>query len=138
MCYLQSAIRLKPEFTDAYNNMASALVQKGLIPQAMECYMQALRLDSSLVFLLPSLFFNLFLFRLMSIIIWGTYGEPKATSVSKLLKNAFLKLLDSIICMHLHGEDLVTFSVKLVTIPMPSAVMKYSFFLFFKKRIFKY
>lgn len=37
---LQSALRLKPYFTDAYNNMASALVQKGLIPEAMDCYMQ--------------------------------------------------------------------------------------------------
>ena len=45
----QSAIRLKPAFTDAYNNMASALVQKGLIPQAMECYMTALRMDPLLV-----------------------------------------------------------------------------------------
>ena len=48
VCF-QSAIRLKPGFTDAYNNMASALVQKGLIPQAMECYMTALRLDPNLV-----------------------------------------------------------------------------------------
>jgi hypothetical protein len=38
--YYQSALRLKPYFTDAYNNMASALVQKGLIPEAMDCYMQ--------------------------------------------------------------------------------------------------
>jgi hypothetical protein len=37
---LQSALHLKPYFTDAYNNMASALVQKGLIPEAMDCYMQ--------------------------------------------------------------------------------------------------
>ena len=47
--HLQSALRLKPFFTDAYNNMASALVQKGLIPQAMECYMSALRINPNLV-----------------------------------------------------------------------------------------
>jgi tetratricopeptide (TPR) repeat protein len=46
---VQSALRLKPFFTDAYNNMASALVQKGLIPQAMECYMSALRINPNLV-----------------------------------------------------------------------------------------
>lgn len=46
---MQSAIRLKPAFTDAYNNMASALVQKGLIPQAMECYVTALSYDQTLV-----------------------------------------------------------------------------------------
>jgi tetratricopeptide (TPR) repeat protein len=47
--YYQSALRLKPYFTDAYNNMASALVHKGLIPQAMECYMTALRINPGLV-----------------------------------------------------------------------------------------
>lgn len=41
----QSALTLKPGFTDAYNNMASALVQKGCIPQAMDCYAAALRID---------------------------------------------------------------------------------------------
>ena len=46
---LQSALRLKPTFTDAYNNMASALVQKGLIPQAVECYNAALQINPSLV-----------------------------------------------------------------------------------------
>jgi protein O-GlcNAc transferase len=47
--YYQSALRLKPFFTDAYNNMASALVAKGLIPEAMDCYMQALRVNPRLV-----------------------------------------------------------------------------------------
>ena len=46
---LQSALTLKPTFTDAYNNMASALVQKGCIPQAMECYAAALRIDPNVV-----------------------------------------------------------------------------------------
>lgn len=46
---LQSALRLKPSFTDAYNNMASALVQKGLIPQAVECYNAALQINPNLV-----------------------------------------------------------------------------------------
>ena len=46
---VQSALRLKPNFTDAYNNMASALVQKGLIPQAVECYNAALQINPSLV-----------------------------------------------------------------------------------------
>lgn len=46
---LQSALRLKPTFTDAYNNMASALVQKGLIPQAVECYNAALQINPNLV-----------------------------------------------------------------------------------------
>ena len=50
----QSALTLKPSFTDAYNNMASALVQKGCIPQAMECYAAALRIDPNVVRLLPS------------------------------------------------------------------------------------
>jgi hypothetical protein len=45
----QTALRLKPFFTDAYNNMASALVQKGLIPQAMDCYMAALKINPNLV-----------------------------------------------------------------------------------------
>lgn len=47
--YVQSALRLKPSFTDAYNNMASALVQKGLIPQAVECYNAALQINPNLV-----------------------------------------------------------------------------------------
>jgi hypothetical protein len=47
--FLQSALTLKPTFTDAYNNMASALVQKGCIPQAMECYAAALRIDPNVV-----------------------------------------------------------------------------------------
>jgi tetratricopeptide (TPR) repeat protein len=46
---LQSALRLKPTFTDAYNNMASALVQKGLIPAALQCYKTALACDPNLV-----------------------------------------------------------------------------------------
>ena len=46
---LQSALRLKPTFTDAYNNMASALVQKGLIPAALQCYNTALACDPNLV-----------------------------------------------------------------------------------------
>ena len=46
---MQSALRLKPSFTDAYNNMASALVQKGLIPQAVECYNAALQINPKLV-----------------------------------------------------------------------------------------
>lgn len=46
---MQSALRLKPSFTDAYNNMASALVQKGLIPQAVECYNAALQINPNLV-----------------------------------------------------------------------------------------
>lgn len=46
---LQSALRLKPYFTDAYNNMASALVHKGLIPAAMDCYISALRINPNLV-----------------------------------------------------------------------------------------
>lgn len=45
----QSALRLKPYFTDAYNNMASALVHKGLIPAAMDCYVSALRINPGLV-----------------------------------------------------------------------------------------
>lgn len=45
----QSALTLKPGFTDAYNNMASALVQKGCIPQAMDCYAAALRIDPNVV-----------------------------------------------------------------------------------------
>ena len=48
-CRVQSALRLKPSFTDAYNNMASALVQKGLIPQAVECYNAALQINPNLV-----------------------------------------------------------------------------------------
>lgn len=57
---MQSALRLKPSFTDAYNNMASALVQKGLIPQAVECYNAALQINPNLVcvpsaFAVPSL-----------------------------------------------------------------------------------
>ena len=46
---LQSALRLKPTFTDAYNNMASALVQKGLIPAALQCYQTALAVNPNLV-----------------------------------------------------------------------------------------
>ena len=46
---MQSALRLKPMFTDAYNNMASALVQKGLIPAALQCYNTALACDPNLV-----------------------------------------------------------------------------------------
>ena len=46
---IQSALRLKPMFTDAYNNMASALVQKGLIPAALQCYNTALACDPNLV-----------------------------------------------------------------------------------------
>ena len=46
---MQSALRLKPQFTDAYNNMASALVQKGLVPQAVECYTAALQINPNLV-----------------------------------------------------------------------------------------
>ena len=53
---LQSALRLKPSFTDAYNNMASALVQKGLIPQAVECYNAALQINPNLVCNLRTLF----------------------------------------------------------------------------------
>lgn len=49
MVCLQSALRLKPTFTDAYNNMASALVQKGLIPAALQCYNTALACDPNLV-----------------------------------------------------------------------------------------
>lgn len=45
----QSALRLKPSFTDAWNNIASALVQKGLIPQAIDCYAAALRINPRLV-----------------------------------------------------------------------------------------
>ena len=47
--YPQSALRLKPAFTDAWNNIASALVQKGLIPQAIDCYAAALRINPRLV-----------------------------------------------------------------------------------------
>ncbi len=46
---MQSALRLKPAFTDAWNNIASALVQKGLIPQAIDCYAAALRINPRLV-----------------------------------------------------------------------------------------
>lgn len=46
---VQSALRLKPTFTDAYNNMASALVQKGLIPAALQCYQSALQINPNLV-----------------------------------------------------------------------------------------
>jgi tetratricopeptide (TPR) repeat protein len=46
---VQSALRLKPTFTDAYNNMASALVQKGLIPAALQCYQTALAVNPNLV-----------------------------------------------------------------------------------------
>jgi len=41
---------LKPTFTDAYNNMASALVQKGnMIPAALQCYQSALQINPELV-----------------------------------------------------------------------------------------
>ena len=50
---LQSALRLKPTFTDAYNNMASALVQKGMIPAALQCYQSALQINPELVSTLP-------------------------------------------------------------------------------------
>ena len=40
---------MKPNFTDAWNNIASALVQKGLIPQAIDCYVAALRINPHLV-----------------------------------------------------------------------------------------
>lgn len=46
---MQSALRLKPTFTDAYNNMASALVQKGLVPAALQCYQTALAVNPNLV-----------------------------------------------------------------------------------------
>ena len=46
---LQSALRLKPTFTDAYNNLASALVQKGMIPAALQCYQAALQINPNLV-----------------------------------------------------------------------------------------
>ena len=49
---MQSAIRLKPNFTDAYNNMASALLQKGHIHQALTAYQQALQYNPNLVRLL--------------------------------------------------------------------------------------
>ena len=49
LCPPQSALRLKPTFTDAYNNMASALVQKGLIPAALQCYQSALQINPNLV-----------------------------------------------------------------------------------------
>ena len=49
MVVTQSALRLKPAFTDAWNNIASALVQKGLIPQAIDCYAAALRINPRLV-----------------------------------------------------------------------------------------
>ena len=48
-CALQSALRLKPTFTDAYNNLASALVQKGMIPAALQCYQAALQINPNLV-----------------------------------------------------------------------------------------
>ena len=48
-CGTQSALRLKPTFTDAYNNMASALVQKGLVPAALQCYQTALAVNPNLV-----------------------------------------------------------------------------------------
>ena len=46
---MQSALRLKPTFTDAYNNLASALVQKGLVPAALQCYQAALQINPHLV-----------------------------------------------------------------------------------------
>ena len=46
---MQSALRLKPTFTDAYNNLASALVQKGMIPAALQCYQAALQINPNLV-----------------------------------------------------------------------------------------
>ncbi len=52
---MQSALRLKPAFTDAWNNIASALVQKGLIPQAIDCYGAALRINPRLVSVLLTL-----------------------------------------------------------------------------------
>jgi tetratricopeptide (TPR) repeat protein len=45
----QSALRLKPTFTDAYNNLASALVQQGRVPAALQCYQAALAVDPTLV-----------------------------------------------------------------------------------------
>lgn len=48
-CVLQSALRLKPTFTDAYNNLASALVQKGMVPAALQCYQAALQINPHLV-----------------------------------------------------------------------------------------
>lgn len=45
----QSALRLRPGFSDAYNNMATALLHKGLVLQAMECYNSALALNPALV-----------------------------------------------------------------------------------------
>ena len=49
---MQSAVRLKPTFTDAYNNMASALVQKSMIPAALQCYRAALMINPNLVCLM--------------------------------------------------------------------------------------
>ena len=46
---MQSALRLKPTFTDAYNNLASALVQKGMVPAALQCYQAALQINPQLV-----------------------------------------------------------------------------------------
>ena len=48
-CCVQSALRLKPTFTDAYNNLASALVQKGMVPAALQCYQAALQINPHLV-----------------------------------------------------------------------------------------
>ena len=48
-CRVQSALRLKPTFTDAYNNLASALVQKGMVPAALQCYQAALQINPHLV-----------------------------------------------------------------------------------------
>ena len=52
--FAQSALRLKPTFTDAYNNMASALVQKGLVPAALQCYQTALAVNPNLVLSPPA------------------------------------------------------------------------------------
>ena len=46
---IQAALRLNPSFTDAHNTLACALVQRGLIPQAMQVYMQALAINPNLV-----------------------------------------------------------------------------------------
>lgn len=42
---MQSAIRLQPSFSEACNNLASVYAQLGMVPQAIEYYMAALRIN---------------------------------------------------------------------------------------------
>ena len=46
--HLREAIRLRPDYTEAYNNLGLTLKEQGRLSEAADAFRQALRLDPNM------------------------------------------------------------------------------------------